>query len=126
MTATQVDGVDVVADEPARSPVNDREGNPIYFKQMRELLLSDGRTVYGCIHCDYTAERLSQVRPHLNKHRDGKQPRGSGAIAVLAKQLAAQAIQVETLAADRDQWRQRARSAEKSLADLRKALGVGG
>lgn len=126
MTATQVDGVDVVADEPARSPVNDRDGNPILFKQMRELLLSDGRTVFGCIHCDYTADKLTQVRPHLNKHRDGKPSRGSGPIAALAKQLAAQAGQVEALTADRDQWRQRARSAEKSLADLRRALGVGG
>lgn len=126
MTATQVDGVDVVADEPARTPVVDRAGNPIYFKQMRELLLSDGRTVYGCVHCDYTAEKLTQVRPHLNKHRTGTKLHNGSAIAALAKQLAAQTTQAEALAAERDEWKRRANAAEKSLRDLRKALGVSG
>jgi hypothetical protein len=93
---------------------------------MRELLLSDGRTVYGCIHCDYTADSLARVRPHLNKHRDGKPSRNGTAIAALAKQLTAQATLVETLTAERDDYKRRARAAEKSLHDLRKALGVAG
>jgi hypothetical protein len=125
LTATQVDGVDVIADEPARAPMLDRAGNPIYHKQMRELLLSDGRTVYGCIHCDYTADSLSRVRPHLNKHRSGTKLHNGGAIAALAKQLTAQTAQTEALAAERDEWKRRASAAEKALRDLRKALGVG-
>lgn len=126
MTATQVDGVDVVADEPARAPMLDRAGNPIYHKQMRELLLSDGRTVYGCVHCDYTADSLARVRPHLNKHRDGKVSRNGNAIAALAKQLTTLSTLAEALTAERDEYKKRANVAEKSLRDLRKALGVSG
>jgi hypothetical protein len=49
VTATHVDGVEVIAAEPAPTGIRDIAGNPVHYKRIRELLLADGRTVYGYI-----------------------------------------------------------------------------
>jgi hypothetical protein len=120
VTATHVDGVEVIADEPCRSGLTGRGGKPIYFKQTRELLLADGRTVYGCVHCDFVRGKPSAIRPHLVKH-------GTRAAAGLSDDLTlAQLLRkleaMEKVTAERDQWKARALKAEKALGILRRTL----
>ena len=125
MTATQVDGVPVVADEPAASslPPNPRTGQPVYFRQIRKLLLEDGRELFGCVHCDFTSAAVASVRPHLVAHRDPTAlPKGPVAgidLLEVARRLEA----VERIQDDRDTWRRRALKAEAELRRIRKAFG---
>lgn len=106
----------VIADHPAPSNLTDKSGNPVYFRQIRTLTLDNNEVVYGCAHCDYTAEHVNSVRPHLNKHRDTKaKPTGpASAVTVLAEENA-------RLTAEVERWRNRARNAEKTLAAIRRA-----
>jgi hypothetical protein len=120
MTATHVDGVEVIADEPAQSPITSRDGKPVHFKQIRELLLADGATVYGCVHCDYTSPGIGSIRPHLGKHKNGKD-----ADEISLSQLLARIAEIEKVTAERDEWKARALKAEGSLKVLRDALGGG-
>ncbi|MFI8932604.1 hypothetical protein ACIG3E_33690 [Streptomyces sp. NPDC053474] len=71
MTATHVNGVTVVADEPAPSPIS-RPGVTVTFEQIRHLLLADGAEVYGCRHCTYTSPNINSIRPHLKAHKPKK------------------------------------------------------
>lgn len=121
MTATHVNGVPVIASEPALSTWrNRRTGEPLEYRQMLRLLLEDGSEVYGCLHCDYTHPNLASVRPHLNKHR-GERINGSAAVlAEVGRQLQDYARVVD----ERDQWRTRALKAEGDLRRLRTLLGV--
>lgn len=69
MTALSHNGIAVVADNPTKAPiVNRRTGDAIYWPQVRELTLDNGSVAYGCIHCDRSFERVTQVRPHLRVH----------------------------------------------------------
>jgi hypothetical protein len=128
VTATQVDGVEVISTEPATSHWKDGKGTPIEYRQMLRLLLADGRELYGCLHCDYTHESLNSVRPHLNAHRKEKLAAAAAAgpsvgglsLAELARVLST----ADQTAADRDEWKRRALKAEGQLRSLRKALGV--
>ncbi|MGH3859184.1 hypothetical protein [Actinokineospora sp.] len=125
MTATMVDRVEVLADEPTEAAMRDRAGKPVVWQQTRTLLLADGRTVYGCAHCDYTSDNVRSIRPHLNKHRGAVEPEHAdlGALGevTLAEALARLADH-DQVAADRDEWKTRATRAERSLAALRRAL----
>lgn len=67
MTATSINGVAVIASEPAESKIS-VSGRPVYFKQIMKLLLEDGTEAYGCAHCDWTANGAPSVRSHLKKH----------------------------------------------------------
>lgn len=126
MTATHVDGLAVIADQPALSAIQTPTGKPIHFKQIRELLLEDESTVYGCVHCDYTGPSVNAVRPHLSKHRDGAKPKKAAArprlqdlsLAELAKRLES----IERVTQDRDHWKARALKAERQLSGLRRTL----
>lgn len=129
MTATHVDGRKVVEDEPARSPLY-RDDRPVFFKQIRELLLDDGSVVFGCVHCDYTAVSVGVVRPHLKAHgsRGPGRPKGTVARDVNELSLAELLRKVrglEQIEADRDAWRKRALDAERRLNTLRRALNGG-
>lgn len=120
MTATEVDGRAVVTDEPARSPLGvDRGGNPVYFKQTRELTLDDGSVVYGCLHCEFIDERSAAIRPHLRVHASDRTNTRTGGKKTI-ELLAAELVKAE---ADRDQWKARARKAERDLATIRRAIG---
>ncbi|WP_245572446.1 hypothetical protein [Actinokineospora enzanensis] len=125
MTATTVNGIDVLRDEPTLAPITSRDGKPVYWQQTRTLTLADGSVVYGCAHCDYTADKAGAIRPHLKTHAAKTVvPKSSGDLSlsdVLNRLSAADQVQ-----ADRDQWRTRALKAERSLATMRKALGVNG
>lgn len=118
MTATVVNGLAVVKDEPQVAPFRDRGGNPIYQPQTRVLTLADGTVVYGCVHCDYTSSNVNSVRPHLNKHRKPAEPvaKNSSALTDLVRQL--------NRAEECDDWKARALRAERRLRQLRNALGV--
>lgn len=120
-----VEGVEVLADEPTEASMRDRSGRPVVWQQTRTLLLADGRTVFGCAHCDYTSDNVRSIRPHLNKHRGAVQPErvdlGALGEVTLAEALARLADH-DQVAADRDEWKARATRAERALAALRKAL----
>ncbi|MEU6331473.1 hypothetical protein ABZ851_29980 [Streptomyces sp. NPDC047049] len=73
MTATHVNGVAVIIDEPAPSPIS-RPGADVTFDQIRHLLLADGAETYGCLHCPYVSENISSVRGHLKAH--SSKPKG--------------------------------------------------
>ncbi|GAA3890358.1 hypothetical protein GCM10022243_64060 [Saccharothrix violaceirubra] len=125
MTATTVDGVAVVTDEPTPAPMRDNAGTPVLWKQTRTLTLADGRTVYGCAHCDYTSPNVHSVRPHLNKHRGDRVPAvpNVGALGALTlDDVVARLAEHDQLAAERDEWKIRAQRAEWSLSTLRTAL----
>lgn len=128
MTATTVNGLTVLADEPAPTGINDKAGNTVYYKQVRSLLLENGTITYGCAHCDYTADNPNSVRPHLNKHRQENAERRAATARkldpktnTLADVLAAVA-RVNEITADRDRWKDRALKAEDDLATIQKAI----
>jgi hypothetical protein len=138
MTATTIDGVEVVASEPAMSPLSEVHGQAIHYKQILKLLLADGRELFGCAHCDYTSTSVQRVYPHLKKHspRPPRQatavdPAGLdmtvGELLKAYQQITEMADAYARLADDRDEWKSRARKAEGQLGTLRKALGaIGG
>lgn len=72
MTATHVNGIPVVADEPTLTPYLPRAGKPTYWQQVRTLTLANDTVVYGCTHCDYVSENVRSIRPHLKKHAPKK------------------------------------------------------
>ena len=127
MTATHVDGVPVIAAEPAQDPKgwkDRRTGEPLRFKQILRLLLEDGSETFGCIHCDYTNPSIYSVRPHLNKHRLTLAAESNGhAAGVDLAELARRLQRVDRLEADRDEWRRRALDAERELRKIRELLG---
>lgn len=130
MTATHVNGLAVIASEPARSGwKHPRTGEPLKYRQMLRLLLEDGSEVFGCLHCDYTHPSLNSVRPHLNKHRDPREERHElrALPGVDMSDLAALGRRLQEYAqvcADRDTWKSRALKAEGDLRKLRSLLGV--
>ncbi|MEV7887513.1 hypothetical protein ACWD3I_26015 [Streptomyces sp. NPDC002817] len=73
MTATHVNDVAVVADEPAQSPIS-RPGVNVVFDQIRHLLLADASEWYGCLHCDYVSQNQNSIRPHLKAHKPKPEP----------------------------------------------------
>ncbi|SDD86155.1 hypothetical protein [Actinokineospora iranica] len=124
MTATTVNGVRVVDDRPTNAQMRDRAGNPILWQQTRTLVLADGRTVYGCAHCDYTSNNVRSIRPHLNRHRADAAPRvdlGELGGLTLAEAVARLA-EHDRVAGERAEWKQRALAAERALSTLRAAL----
>jgi hypothetical protein len=126
MTAAQIDGIQVVSDEPTPAPIS-RPDRPVLWQQIRTLRLADGREVYGCVHCDMTADSPHRVRPHLKAHKEkpAATPPKSPAGELTLNQLSVKLKEFEQLSQERDDWKRRAMAAEKSLRTLRKALGVG-
>jgi hypothetical protein len=133
MTATSVNGLAVLADEPAPSPLSDKAGGQVYFKQIRSLLLENGAITYGCAHCDYTADSPASVRPHLNKHIE-KTPKKTAPVtpadspqridptAITLADLLRQVTALNQAIDERDQWKARARKAEQDLATIQRAI----
>lgn len=122
MTATEVNGVDVVSDEPTQAPMNMADGRPIVWTQTRTLVLKDGSVVYGCQHCDYTSPNILSIRPHLNKHRTRGSSTSRRSDDVSLNQLLRRLSELDAIESDRDKWRRRALDAEHRLRTLRKAL----
>jgi hypothetical protein len=110
----------VLADEPTEAPMRDRAGKPIVWQQTRTPLLADGRTVYGCAHCEYTSTNVRSIRPHLNKHRDNAEPDRAD-LGALGEVTLGERDQV---AADRDEWKGRATRAERALGALAERVAV--
>lgn len=122
MTATYVDGLAVVSDQPTESGILDRAKKPVLWQKIRTLTLSDGSVHYGCHACDYTAEKHSSVRPHLNAHREPKAQSKGGELSL--NQLLERLGELDKVTKERDGWKKRALAAEGSLKKLRDALGV--
>jgi hypothetical protein len=124
MTATHVNGLEVIADEPTTSAISRRDGTPIIWQQTRTLLLEDGSTWYGCVHCDYARPNLHSIRPHLGKHKDRSAvsgPAGAGGDLSL-NDLLKRLSELDKVIAERDEWKRRAVKAERSLTLLRNTL----
>ncbi|MFD8316308.1 hypothetical protein [Kitasatospora purpeofusca] len=79
MTATAVGDTTVIEDTPSLSPLSRPGKKPIYFHQIRHLLMSDGTELYGCAHCTYTSPKIGAVRPHLKSHKKGAAPKATPA-----------------------------------------------
>jgi hypothetical protein len=126
VTATVVNGLAVVKDEPQVAPFRDRAGSPIYQPQTRVLTLSDGSVVYGCVHCDYSSPNVHSVRPHLNKHRKATETgkRNGSALNLPLTELMRRLDKLDALAQECEDWKSRALRAERRLKQLRSALGV--
>lgn len=122
MTATSVNGVAVVSDNPTQSEINTRDGKPILFTQTRTLVLADGSTVYGCQHCDYTSANMGSIRPHLSKHNRRKAAEPPPAATGAVGELIAQLTELGRITQERDSWKDRALTAEKALKKMRSAL----
>jgi hypothetical protein len=134
MTATTVDGRAVIASEPALSPLSEVKGRPIYYKQIVRLLLDDDREVFGCVHCDFTGQSAQSLYSHLKRHSGRKAQRAKAAPPVpmdvtLGDLLAGQRqtselmALIEQITEDRNEWKRRAREAERRLKVLRDAIG---
>lgn len=129
MTATSISGVPVIAAEPAETLISTPE-RPVYFKQILRLLLDDGSEAYGCVHCDYTADSIHRVRPHLSKHNRRAPETAPDPVApepidperlTLAEMLEA----VQTGREQRNEaerWKTRALRAEQDLALIRRTV----
>ncbi len=128
MTATHVNGCEVIASEPVASPLSTPD-RPVYFRQIRRLLLADDSEAFGCVHCDYTASAPGRVRAHLSKHNGsagtGRQAAGQinldELLARIARGDAAQA-QLDAVTKERNTWKRRALAAERNLAAIRRAV----
>jgi hypothetical protein len=117
VTATSAFGFDVIADEPTNSGMTAPNGHVVMWEQTRTLLLEDGSTAYGCLHCDYVSRKVLSIRPHLNKHRTPKTATNDQVTDLLA-----QLGSLSELTADRDAWKARALKAERTLRTLRTAI----
>ncbi|WP_116200710.1 hypothetical protein [Amycolatopsis circi] len=117
MTATNAKGFEVIADEPTEAPMRAKGGAPVLWRQTRTLLLADGSTTYGCLHCDYTSDNMHSIRPHLNKHRT------TPAVEVEVDPLDGLTLgEIRQQLAAADDWKARALRAEQHLSMLRSAL----
>ncbi|MET8768237.1 MULTISPECIES: hypothetical protein [unclassified Streptomyces] len=81
MTATCINGIEVVEDQPAQSPLT-RPGVYVVFDKIRHLLLADGSEWYGCALCDYTSQNKNSILPHLKAHAPKKEPTAKAARAI--------------------------------------------
>lgn len=125
MTATTVSGIAVIASEPAISTIRTRDDQPIHFVQILRLLLEDGSTTFGCIHCDFTGASPAAIRPHLRVHVDPATRPTTGRAAaktMTLDQLIARVADLKRIEGERDGWKARALDAEKKLTTLRNAL----
>lgn len=130
VTATKAFGLEVLADEPTPSPIS-RPGAPVTWDQTRTLLLEDGSTAYGCAHCDYVSRNVLSIRPHLSRHKP-REPKvtvkakanGHGSADSLAS-LLDQLGRLNEITTERDRWKARALSAEKTLRRLRDIITGG-
>lgn len=69
MTASQVDGVQVVATEAVPTKwIDTTTGRPRMYRALARLLLEDGRELHGCTRCTYTAEKATSVAAHQRSH----------------------------------------------------------
>jgi hypothetical protein len=71
MTATRINGIQVVEDQPAQSPLT-RPGVHVVFEKIRHLLLADGSEWFGCALCDYASQNKNSILPHLKVHAPKK------------------------------------------------------
>jgi hypothetical protein len=130
VTATKAFGLEVLADEPTPSPIS-RPGAPVTWDQTRTLLLEDGSTAYGCAHCDYVSRNVLSIRPHLSRHKP-KGPKvtvtpktnGHGSADSLAS-LLDQLGRLNEITTERDKWKARALSAERTLRRVREVITGG-
>lgn len=134
MTATQVNGIDVVTQEPVESHMVDGHGGKRPFARIVRLLLSDGTDVYGCTVCDHTQPTdlpVQQMMQHLGKdHPEGRsRPNGTvkgGPPADLRDLTLADVYRLAQLGLNAStqiaKWKRRATDAEKRLEDGRRAF----
>lgn len=144
----EIDGFKIVSDEPMPSPLSTGAGNkPIVFHGFRVLTLTDGSTRYGCGECPNSTDfvgSLAEVRRHRSQRhgmrlggarkRTGEPPELPGVIPLslrmmplgevldLAGQLNALGDLFAQLTSDRDEYKERALSAEMQVRRWERAF----
>lgn len=117
----------VLSNTDTDSGIKDRSSQPILWPSIRTLDFVDEtglpRRVYGCADCGYAAQKHGQVRPHRNAHRLPKTGGVPAEIVTNLKDLIRRADAADRVAADRDDWKRRALTAERRLSALRQAVG---
>lgn len=133
MTATTVNGLAVVDEQPTKAPITTPTGKEIFWEQVRELLLEDTSIAYGCKHCDFTDPAVGKVRGHLVRcpARPARKPKpetpvsDEAAVDGLLKQLAElPKLRAENakLRASLERYKARCRAAESRLGVITKAI----
>lgn len=122
-----VDGLRVIADDPAPSPLPTKAGGTtITYRFLRILTLEDGAKVFGCGDCLFTGTR-GEVQKHRYDDHDAPRPGRRAADAPIPADLAEMTIGemwemrgqiagwgrlVTELEVKADEWRTRALAAE--------------
>lgn len=73
-TSTHVDGVRIIAREPAEGPHPNpgKNGVTVPFRRVSRLLLDDERELFECDECGYRRSEIHSVVSHLPKHNPAK------------------------------------------------------
>lgn len=117
-----INGHTVIEDQPTEAPIQTKAGTPIYWRQVRTLLLSNGELIYGCAHCDYTSTNPNSIRPHLSAHSNGKR-KSNTTTGSEVEHVLNQLSQLDRLRNELDHYKQRAHKAERDLRAIRRAIG---
>ncbi len=133
-----VDGKKVVEERQVQSPLSREGENPVYFRRVVELVLEDGSSVFGCTECEYTNSSRTGVTTHLGiAHGTGKARRAAaqsdspighwedvtlGEAVGMARRVDTLSNALDRMTEDRNEWKARARDAERDLGAIRRAL----
>lgn len=125
----------IIDERPARSLLSDRSGKAVFYRQIHELLMDDGSVRFKCVHCGTISNDLMVIFRHLKEHKppkpapqpedksraedNGYDTNGGSLVMEFLDQ------KIRKLVEERDRYKARARKAERELARIRRALGVG-
>jgi hypothetical protein len=134
-----VDGLRVVADEPVATSLPHPPGKPpVTLKGYTRLTLEDGNQVFACADCSATGERGEIMRHRVDKHGAGRGGRRKGVdyaatqgkrsdelaaalgmplgeVLELAVEVNSFGTLIETLTAERDDWKNRYLASDQKL-----------
>ena len=134
---TYVNGQTVVLRHPVETPLS-RPDRPMYYKRIVRFELVDGTSVYACTECDYTHPNVYAARGHVNATHPiaPRRPYGTGRRATATRdsespadwasltlgEAAAMVRRFARLTAERDEWKERAIAAERTLSAIRRSM----
>lgn len=117
-----VDGVPVINEVLAKSPLPPRNGKPVRFKSIKELHLQDGRKVFSNEDHTFVSEKIGVVRSHSSKRKT--KTKVMDRIIELREDNRSLTAEVKKLRRSRDEWKVKAQDARRELADLKDVLGL--
>jgi hypothetical protein len=124
--ALYVNGMRVISVHPVQSSISKAGQKPIYYTRVEQYLLEDGSVTFGCKVCDFTDDSMMTVRTHVGVAHP-THPRRSHITTragdLTIRQLMELVDKAETIRAERDGYRDRAKKAETELAKYESVLG---